>query len=130
MIFSTLQIIFQPFACFSLAISLNVTEARYQPAQSKGPDKLQSPYCHQWYSDQEGGEVLLILAVPHATMDPWMWKLPSVLQKPAVPLACSHTRLWQEYWIKLQTEITVYWAKVLSVLLYCSETWTLYQHQI
>ena len=73
---------------FCLAISLSKTEVVYQPAPPKAPNV---PQPHLFLSVVEiKREKFCYFAVPCAAMDPWMWKLPSALQKPAVPLTCSH----------------------------------------
>jgi len=54
----------------------------------------------------------------------------SRLTKAASAFGKLQDRLWRVHGISLSTKIAVYRAVVLTSLLYGSETWTLYRHQI
>ena len=52
------------------------------------------------------------------------------IQKASVAFGNLEDRLWSQHGIKLSTKISIYNTSVLSALLYGSETWMLYKHQL
>ena len=54
----------------------------------------------------------------------------SRIAKASAAFGRLRNRLWDEHGIRLDTEISVYVAVVLTVLLYGCEIWTLYHHNI
>ena len=52
------------------------------------------------------------------------------IERASQSFSAFNKRVWSQHDIKLHMKITVYKVCVLSALLYTSETWTLYKHQL
>ena len=52
------------------------------------------------------------------------------IERASRSFSALNKRVWSQHAIKLHTKIIVYKVCVLTALLYASETWTLYKHQL
>ena len=52
------------------------------------------------------------------------------IERASRSFSAFNKRVWSQHGIKLHTKIIVYKVCVLTALLYASETWTLYKHQV
>ena len=52
------------------------------------------------------------------------------IERVSRPFSALNKHVWSQHGIKLHTKIIVYKVYILTALLYASETWTLYKHQL
>lgn len=115
---------------FGLTISLEKTEAMFQPSPSLADTVPPPPPITINNTEIKTVDKFCYLGSTVSNSGSLDDEVMQRIRKASVAFGRLTKRLWKDRGIRLSTKIAVYKAVVLSTLLYCCETWTTYRRHI